>query len=355
MNPIARPLALISIRPTGIPLSSSWALLAGILAPGVGFSAAACELCAIYRAADARGDYGSGVTATVSVQYVASDSAQFDGETFHRPDEDYLHRWTTHLVAGWNVGERFGISLNVPQIFQSYQRRELENGVFPRTLSGDQSGLGDLSLVARWRALQWSSMDWGASLNVLAGLKLPSGSTEALEDQERQVLAYEAIVGPGHDHDALGQVVSGVHPRDLSLGSGSVDGIFGLAGNVRWKRAFMNTQAQYYLRTEGAGSYEYADDLILSGGPGVFLWVQTKSTFSLQLNASYETMGSDTLLGRTSTHTGMTSWYLGPIVAWTWKSQLSVQAGFDLPVRVANRGFQNVPDYRCTAGITYRF
>lgn len=355
MNPTERPLASIPVRLTALCPQLSRGPLAGVLALGVATSAAACELCAIYRAADARGEYGSGVTATASVQYVASDSAQFEGTTFHRSDEDYLHRWTTHLVAGWNVGERFGVSLNVPQIFQSYQRRELENGVFPRTLSGDQSGLGDLALVARWRALQWSSMDWGTSLNLLAGLKLPSGSAEALEDQERQVLAYEAIVGPGHDHDALGQVVSGVHPRDLSLGSGSIDGIFGLAGNVRWKRAFMNAQAQYYLRSEGAGSYQYADDLILSGGPGVFLWVQTKSTLSLQLNASYETMGSDTLLGRTSTHTGMTSWYLGPIVAWTWKSQLSVQAGFDIPVQVANRGFQNVPDYRCNAGVTYRF
>lgn len=330
-------------------------LFASVLLLAAGPGALGCELCAIYRAADARGEYGSGFTATASIQYVASDTAQFNGDTFHRADEDYLHRWTAHFVAGANLGERFGISLNVPQVFQSYQRRELQDGVFPRTLSGDESGLGDLALVARWRALQWSSMDWGASLNVLAGIKLPSGSAEALEEQERQVLAYEAIVGPGHDHDALGQVVSGVHPRDLSLGSGSVDGIFGLAGNVRWKRAFWNAQAQYYLRTEGAGSYRYADDLILSGGPGLFLWVQTKSTLSLQLNAAYETMGSDTLLGDASTHTGMTSWFLGPVVSWTWKSRLSLLAGADVPLRVANRGFQNVPDYRWNAGLTYRF
>ena len=315
----------------------------------------ACELCAIYRAADARGDFGSGLTATAAVQYVSSETAQFNGERFVRPGEDYLHRWMVHGVVGLNLGERFGVSLNVPQVFQSYQRREFQNGLIPRTLVGTESGLGDISVVGRWRAFQKNEKEWGVSLNVLAGVKLPSGDTDVLEDQERQVLTYEQVVGPGHDHDALGQVVSGVHPRDLSLGSGSVDGIFGLVSNARWKRGFVNAQFQDYLRSEGAGSFRYADDLMVSGGPGVFLWVQNKSTLSVQFNTAYETMGSDELLGRQSTHTGMTGWYLGPVFVWTWKSQLSALAGFDMPVRVANRGFQNVPDYRVNASVTYRF
>lgn len=315
----------------------------------------ACELCAIYRAADARGDYGSGLTATAAVQYVSSETAQFNGERFVRPDEDYLHRWTAHWVVGLNLDERFGVSLNVPQIFQSYQRREFENGFFPRTLTGSESGIGDVALVGRWRVYQKSDMNWGVTLNLLAGVKLPSGDTEALEDQERQLRTYEGVVGAGHNHDALGQVVSGVHPRDLALGSGSVDGIFGLASNARWKRAFMNAQFQYYLRGEGAGSYRYADDLMLGGGPGVFLWVRNKTTLSAQFNAAYETMGSDELSGKASTHTGMTGWYLGPVFVWTWKSHFSALAGFDMPVRVANRGFQNVPDYRVNASVTYRF
>lgn len=106
---------------------------------------------------------------------------------------------------------------------------------------------------------------------------------------------------------------------------------------------------------EGAGEYRFADELMVSGGPGAFLWLSKNFTCSLDLNASYDTQGSDQIFGRTSGHTGMTAWYSGPHLAFTWKSHLSAQAGIDIPLRIANRGFQNVPDYRFSASVTWRF
>ena len=315
----------------------------------------ACELCAIYRAADARGDYGSGFTFTTSAQFIPLRTEQFNGASVVRPQPDYLDRWMLHFVGGWNINDRWGVSLNVPVVQQTYRRVALDDFIRPKTVQGVDTGLGDLSVIGRYQLWTHSGMKAGGSVQFLAGLKLPSGDTTYLDEQARLLRIYEGIVGPGHNHDSLGPVTSGVHAHDLALGTGSVDGVLGLAANAHWKRFFAATQFQYYPRMEGAGDYRYADELMVSGGPGLFLWLGKDFTCSLDLNAGYDTHGSDQLFGRPSVHTGMTAWYLGPHLAMTWQNRWSAQAGIEIPLRIANRGFQNVLDYRLTTGVTLRF
>lgn len=315
----------------------------------------ACELCAIYRAADARGDFGRGFTFTTAAQFVSLRTEQFNGAEFHRAHPDYLDRWMFHLVGGWNLTEKFGVSLNLPIVHQSYQRVGIDEQIRPQTVRADETGLGDLSVIGRYQVGQISGMTWGGSIHLLAGLKLPSGDPEHLNEQARLLQSYEGIVGPGHTHDSLGPVTSGIHAHDLALGSGSIDGVLGLTANARWQRSFFNAQLQYYPRTAGAAGYRYADEWMAGGGPGVFLWLRPTATVGLELNASYDSAGRDELFGRASDHTGMTAWYLGPRLTFTWKSHFSAQAGLELPLRIANRGFQNVPDYRLNTGLTWRF
>lgn len=332
----------------GRVLSLALAGLGGVAATG-------CDLCAIYRAAGARGEYTTGFTFTVSEQYTQFGTEQFNGAEFHRSDPDYLNRSMTHLVGGWNFSERGGVSLNLPIVHQSYRFNELVGGFSPNRRDTTETGVGDVALVGRWQIYDVMADPWGFTANLLGGIKFPTGDTLHLEELQRSIDHYEAIVGPGHNHDALGPVVSGIHLHDITLGSGSVDGIFGITTTTRWKRAFLNMQAQYYLRTEGAGHYKFADDIIVSGGPGGFLWVDKKGTLSLALNALYETRGSDEFRGRPSVHTGLTLWYLGPQITFTWKSRFSAQVGMDMAVRAAGRGFQNVPDFRLNATGTWRF
>jgi hypothetical protein len=55
------------------------------------------------------------------------------------------------------------------------------------------------------------------------------------------------------------------------LGSGSYDGILGATLNARWRRSFLNTQVQYYLRTKGESSFGYGDDFFVTLAPGYYL------------------------------------------------------------------------------------
>ena len=317
--------------------------------------AQACDLCAIYRAADARGEYSAGPSLTVSEQFTHSGTEQFNGIPFPRANPDRLDRSVTHVVTGWNFSQRIGISLNLPVIHESYRFNELMGGFTPIRRNASETGIGDLACVGRWQVIGMSSMTWGFTANLLAGIQLPTGDTGHLRELQDDIDHYESVVGPGHSHDALGPVVSGVHLHDISLGTGSVDGLFGLTTSTRWQRLFFNIQAQYATRTVGAGHYRFADDLIVSGGPGGFLWLKNQATLSLALNTAYETRGSDEFRGKASIHTGQTVWYLGSQLNLTWKSHLSAQLGAEVALQAGGRGFQNVPDYRINATTSWRF
>jgi hypothetical protein len=178
---------------------------------------------------------------------------------------------------------------------------------------------------------------------VLAGVKFPTGNTDRLTDEADEARAH------GH------RAVSGVHQSDLTLGSGSFDGIFGLTVNGRWQRFFCNVLAQYYLRTEGESTYTYSDEVMVSGGPGAYLLLHKRYTLSLQANAGYESRGRDTLFGVPSDDTGMTGWFLGPQIGFTWGLHFSATVAVDVPLAIYNNGFQNVADYRIHGGLTWRF
>jgi hypothetical protein len=108
------------------------------------------------------------------------------------------------------------------------------------------------------------------------------------------------------------------------------------------------------LRTE-ARDYQFGDQIIISGGPGGYLLLQGISTLSLEANAFYESSARDTILGQISNQTGMTAWYLGPLLNFTLGEHFSANAGVDFPLHIYNHGLQTVPDYRVHGGVSWRF
>lgn len=66
-------------------------------------------------------------------------------------------------------------------------------------------------------------------------------------------------------------------------------------------------------------------------------------------------MARDEIIDRKSNRTGMTAWYLGPQISFTIGERFSGNAGIDIPVHIANNGYQNVPDYRIHGGVNWRF
>jgi hypothetical protein len=325
----------------------------------------ACELCAIYNSTDARGEFKSGFMLALEEQYVAYGTPQLNGEPIRSRYPNALDSSITHLLPSYNFSPRLGISLNIPVIYNSFERTDLHyfaSGPLPilgaklETEKGHETGIGDLALIGRWSVVDKQGMKYGVVLNLLGGLKLPTGDTSRLREEVEQDRFYQKyFVVPGAPHDPLSHSISSIHLHDLALGSGSVDGVLGATLTTRWDRWLVTAQFQYYLRMEGEDSFRYGDDLIATAGPGAYLLLDDRYTVSLRLIATYETMGEDEILGQKSALSGETAWYLGPQAVLTWGTQWSANLGVDLPVRVANRGLQNAADYRLKAGVNWRF
>ena len=129
----------------------------------------------------------------------------------------------------------------------------------------------------------------------------------------------------------------------------------GLTLNARWQRWFLNSQFQYYIRTEGESSFQYGNELMVSSGPGYYVLLNEKYTLSLQANVTNDNLARDRVLDRISNRTGWTAWYAGPQVALTMGEHFSMNAGVDVPLSIANHEKQVVPDYVVHAGLTWRF
>jgi len=333
-----------------------WLFTAALLFSLLQIPARACDLCAIYRATNARGESSSGFLLTLSEQFIAYDTFQLDGKRFHDArvdpafEQSYMDSSITHIVPTYNFSEQFGVSLNLPIIYRSFRRvQQVTGNPDLEDETGTVSGLGDISLVGRWTPLRISKMKYSIVGSLFAGVKFPSGDTDRVDREVAQELQLREDFGPGHNHP-----YGGIHQHDLTLGSGSYDGVFGGALTLRWDRWFLSSQGQYYLRTE-ANLYEFGDEIMVSGGPGVYILSNSGSTLTLQANAVYDTMARDTVLGLKSSETGWTGWFMGPQLNFTWRDHFSANAGVDIPLRIINNGFQTVPDYRFHGGVSWRF
>jgi hypothetical protein len=287
----------------------------------------ACDLCAIYGAAEAQGQNGQGFFGGVAEQFTYFHTFQSGGHNATNPDGEYLNSLVSQAFAGYNFNERLGLQFNLPVIYRAYGK----DGA-----SASESGIGDASLVGNVRLYETVTDSATFRWTVLGGIKFPTGKTDKLNPAEPDFAA-------------------GIGGHDLTLGSGSYDGLVGTGFFANWKRLFLTGAMQYAIRSEGDFGYQYANDWIWYGGPGGYLLLGDKSTLSLQAVVSGESKGADTINGVPTDDTAVTSVYLGPQLTYTWSGRLSAQLAADLPVSIASTGQQIVPDYRIRAAFTWRF
>jgi hypothetical protein len=334
--------------------------------------ATACDLCAIYTATQLRENH-TGFRLGVGQQYTRFGTLQRGGEKVPNPANEWLNSSITQFLLGYNFTPRIGVQLNLPVIARDFRR--LEEGEIKK---GDVNGFGDLSVVANVLAYSAVRENTIVRLSVFGGLKLPSGdSSELREETEEESRAddghsqEDASIGPYGsfnptsvrsfpEHSRGNGLASGIHGHDLALGSGSVDGILGMHLFASWRQLFFAGSVQYLLRTVGSFDYQYANDLLWSGGPGMFvllghdLWRRDFS-LAMQVVLSGEAKGQDSLDGNDLNDTAMTSMYIGPGFTFTWGTALSADIVGELPVLQNNTSLQIVPDYRLRGGITWRF
>ena len=300
-------------------------------------AAPACDLCSVYNLNAAEGSRNQGFSFSVAEQFTRFGTLQEDGHRVSNPARQYLNSSISQAVPGYTFNDWAGVQMNVPIIFRAFER--------PAGFAIDQgteSGIGDVSLLANFTPLRLEHMHSTFNWNLFGGVKFPTGDSDRLKEEFNEV-------------EVPGAPESGIHGHDLALGSGSYDGLVGTGIYGRYRRGFFNASVQYSIRSTGDFNYRYANDLMWSAGPGVFLVLEESWTAALQFVVSGEDKGLDEFNGAKAADTGLTSVYVGPQLNVTWSDKLSAQVGVDLPVLLNNTSLQAVPDYRIRAALTYRF
>ncbi len=307
---------------------------------------AACDFCACELPEMGLGHH-AGWHVGVSEQFTHFGTLQSDGQKIPNPAGEYLDSSVTQFIIGYDFAHALGLQLNVPLVYRSYQR--VFNGVIE---NGSVSGVGDVSFLAHWAPIHIQRSDFLATARFFAGISLPTGDSDRVLEEAAEGGA--AATGAA-DEGGAAQLESGIHGHDLTLGSGSVSGLFGFDTRIQWKRIFLTAGIETVVHSKGAHGYTYADEMNFHGALGAFLVDGEAFNLALSAECIGSSKGQDVFQGERATDTSSTLVYLGPQIAANWGKRYHAEIGVLFPVVRENSGVQSVPDYRVAATFGVRF
>lgn len=287
----------------------------------------ACDLCSIYSAEEAQREFQRGPITGVGMQFTHFGTLQTDGHTIPRHGA-HIDSIMSQPFVGYAINSRISVQFNLPVIYRQYGSDEGGNH--------DVSGLGDVSLTGTYKLYEKKNQDFSLIWRAMGGGKFPTGAT-------------------GHLNPNEPDFAEGIGGHDLTLGSGSYDGIVGTSLYLRHGKWFGAGNVQYAIRTKGDFGYRFSNDLMWSAGLGYFIWLGENHTLSIQAAVCGEDKGKDTLGGAAVDDSAITAVYAGPQVNFTWGQRFTAQIGADLPAYIHGSATQLVPDYRIRAGLAYHF
>jgi hypothetical protein len=328
-------------------------------------AARACDLCGCYTPqlemlsplqAEAARSWTSGVYGAVAEQFTHFGTLQYEGEEVPNPTDQHLDSSITQLVGGYTFNSRFALQVNLPLIYRSFQRPE--GFAIDR---GTESGLGDVSLLGKLVLFQRESgggrtvnfddpkspriesvaPDFTCAAVLISGVKFPTGDSSRLKEEFNEI-------------EIEGAPESGIHGHDLTLGTGSYDGIFGGQFALQYKNFFFEQELQFTLRGDGLHQYHFANDLSWSGGPGYYFVRTPRAIVGLQGLISGEYKDVDRFRGQVAPDTGITSVFAGPLLRASL-GKISAEVAVEIPLSMDNTALQAVPDYRISAAFALRF
>ncbi|HEX4666830.1 MAG TPA: hypothetical protein VH207_09525 [Chthoniobacterales bacterium] len=328
-------------------------------------AARACDLCGCYTPqletlsplqAEAARSWTSGVYGAVAEQFTHFGTLQFEGDEVPNPTDQHLDSSITQLVGAYTFNSRFALQVNIPLIYRSFERPE--GFAIDR---GTESGLGDISLLGKFvlfhvekgggRTVNFDDPksprieivgpDFTCSGVLIGGVKFPTGDSSRLKEEFNEI-------------EIEGAPESGIHGHDLTLGTGSYDGIFGGQFALRYKNFFFEQDLQFTLRGDGLHQYHFANDLSWSGGPGYYFVRTPQAIVGLQGIISGEYKDVDRFQGKVAEDTGITSIFAGPRLRASL-GRISAEVAVEIPLSIDNSALQAVPDYRISAAFALRF
>ncbi len=288
---------------------------------------------------------GSGRIAPAQVQTVP------DQEVENRTVNRYLT-----LGLGYNFNADWNIKLALPYIDRSHSTYG-DNATLPlndaQLSSAGVTGIGDVKLMASYQGLLPT-----ANLGIQVGLKLPTGNYGGPSAANTTGRVDQGVVGR---HPAQfgpdGNAGSTYLDTSLNAGNGSTDLILGsyyyqaVSQNLD---AFVNGQLQVsvlqQLHQSGA---DYRPGNQVSASMGLRYMADPSVIPQLQINLVNKASDSGALADTTGT--AGTLVYFSPGLTMTVQAQTQIYGFIQLPVLANLSGYQLVPRYTASLGISHHF
>ncbi len=232
-----------------------------------------------------------------------------------------LKVWSAPAIFSYALVTDATLTLNIPYVNKHF---ETPTGTF------DASGIGDITLLGKYRFYRRDLPFGRDQLAFIGGLEFPSGSTSK---------------GPG---------LKAAPP--LQLGSGGVDGIVGVAAGTTRSWYSIEAALRGKINSE-AKDFRFGNVLLYD----LYLAYQTYPewpTPPAQLNLSVEfngrTFGDNEIDGK-DVNTGGTVLFISPGIQYIVTGNLLFETGVQIPIVTDFPGGALEPDYTVLFGFRYLF
>jgi len=333
----------------------------------------ACETCAVYSPPELRklllGEHNDDAKLNWFTRYSKLDQ-RINGTREEPNMGEEIDSFINQLSLEYALTPKLKAQISVPYLHRDFKR--LQDGAL---VSDDESGVGDISVLGKFKICETEKSDRSLIVTLLAGLKTPTGDSDRLGETDHheesagahghgaeesaghgteEAAGHGSEESAGHGHSSAGHAESAISGHDVALGSGSWDVFGGIKAEWASDNWLADLMAQYYLRTEGDFDYEFADDLYVSADVGRILVQKDEFAMSLRGGILGEFRDADEQNGVKIDHTKLDSWYAIVTAAAAWQA-FTAEFGVDFALDQDSGAATLVPDerFRISAGVYF--
>ena len=252
--------------------------------------------------------------------------------------------WSISASAAYGITDDFTIGVRVPFIMRHNIREpahgdhhEDDHDDEPAEIEslGNVEGIGDTTFYGQYRFFK----DEGTNVSALFGIKAPTGKTSRHSSDGSELLETE-----------------------FQPGSGSWDGILGLAFTQQMGAFSFNASTVYTITSEGAQDTDLGDIFSYNTALSYRLFGQQGSSYEapkfafdtiLELNGEWR--DHEETHGRKDNNSGGNIVYISPGLRLIAGNNVSIGASFGIPIIQDTHGDQVEPDYRVISSINVNF